>query len=50
MRRRRILENTKEREESNKMKRQRRNNINSIGSDNSCTFDISRSNIKLGIR
>lgn len=43
MRRRRILENTKEREESNKMKRQRRNNINSASCNNSCTFDISGS-------
>ena len=50
MRRRQILENTKEREESNKMKKQKRNNINCISSNNSCTFDISGSNFKLGIR
>lgn len=43
MRRRRILKNTKEREESNKMKNQKRNNVNSISSNNSCVIDISRS-------
>lgn len=50
MRKRRILENTKERGKSDKMKKQKRNNINSISSDNSGTFDISGSNFKLGIR
>ena len=50
MRKRRILENTKERGESDKMKKQKRNNINSASCNNSCTFDISRSNFKLGVR